>query len=155
MNRRVAVRGIVLHDGKLLCVRLKKYDGRATDGADDYWCTPGGGVDIGEPLLPALRREIVEELGVEPTIGNLLYIQQFVHGNTEQLEFFFHVTNAEDYLHIDLAQTTHGAIEIETVDFIDPSQVRLLPTFLTNESLAEQTTPGAAPKFFNNINNHG
>jgi len=137
-----------MHGGKLLAVRQKQYTGRATVDANDYWCTPGGGVDVGEALLPALERELVEELGVKPVIGNLLFVQQFIHGDTEHMEFFFHITNAADYLELDLSKTTHGAIEIERVDFIDPAQERVLPELLTNENLAAQLTPGAAPKFF-------
>lgn len=137
MNRRVAVRAIITFEDKLFCVRLKKYSGRATKDDNNYWCTPGGGVDPGEPLLAALHREIIEELGVEPVIGNLLYIQQFIHDDTEQLEFFFHVTNARDFLQLDLANTTHGAIEIEKAEFIDPANTTVLPKFLTIEPVAE------------------
>lgn len=152
MNRRVAVRGIVTDNGKLLAVRLRKYAGRATGKDDnDYWCTAGGGVDVGEPLLLALEREMIEELGVKPVIGKLLYVQQFVHDDTEQLEFFFHITNGADYRTIDLGQTTHGAIEIERVDFIDPKAVRTLPAFLAKESLDDATLATATTKFFNYI----
>ncbi len=151
MNRRVAVRAIIIHNEKLLCVRLKKYAGRATKDDNNYWCTPGGGVDPGEALLPALRREIIEELGIEPVIGNLLYLQQFIHDDTEQLEFFFHVTNTEDFFDIDLSKASHGAIEIEQVDFIDPSAQTVLPKFLSLEPLAEHALSSASPIIFNNI----
>lgn len=151
MNRRVAVRGVITRDGKILAVRLKKYAGRATDDANDYWCTPGGGVDVGEPLLPALEREMIEELGVKPVIGKLLYVQQFVHGDTEQMEFFFHITNAADYAAVDLSKTTHGLVEIETVDFIDPAANRVLPQFLTEQLLDDATLAAATTKFFNYI----
>jgi 8-oxo-dGTP pyrophosphatase MutT (NUDIX family) len=134
-----------------LCVRLKKYADKPIGAGGDYWCLPGGGVDVGEPLLPALEREMVEELGIKPVIGNLLYVQQFVYGDTEQMEFFFHVTNAEDYLNIDLAKTTHGAIEIAAVDFINPAKDYTLPTFLATEPLVEHAAQASAPKFFDNL----
>jgi 8-oxo-dGTP pyrophosphatase MutT (NUDIX family) len=148
-TRRVAVRAIILHDGKLLCVRQKRYEGRPTHDANDYWCVPGGGVDVGEALLPALKREIIEELGVEPIVGNLLYVQQFGHEDTEQMELFFHVTNAEDFLNLDLSKSSHGAIEIETVEFIDPKNHHVLPKFLTIEPLAQIQGP---TKFFDYLN---
>jgi ADP-ribose pyrophosphatase YjhB (NUDIX family) len=153
MNRRVAVRGVVVKDGKLLAARLKKYAGRATGSEQDtdYWCTPGGGVDVGESLLIALEREMIEELGVKPIVGRLLYVQQFVHGDTEQIEFFFHVTNTADYADVDLSKTSHGAIEIETVDFVDPRTERVLPQFLASEPLDDASLAVATTKIFNYI----
>lgn len=134
----------------MLGVRLKKYKGKATDDGLDYWCTPGGGVDIGEPLIPALERELIEETGVKPTVGNLLYIQQFEHDNWEHLEFFFHITNTDDYEHINLEATTHGAIEIAEIDFIDPAINTVLPVFLTREDLASDASAGLT-RIFNNF----
>jgi ADP-ribose pyrophosphatase YjhB (NUDIX family) len=149
-NRRVAVRAVILKGNKLLCVRLKNYPGKATGEGEDYWCTPGGGVDIGEPLIPALERELIEETGIKPIIGELLYVQQFQHKDWEHLEFFFHVTNSDDYEQIDLEKTTHGAIEIAEVDFIDPTTSNLLPVFLTKEDLTDDTNRGVA-KIFNSL----
>jgi ADP-ribose pyrophosphatase YjhB (NUDIX family) len=150
MKRRVAVRAIIAKDGKLLCVRLHQYEGKATS-ENDYWCTPGGGVDEGEALVPALKREIIEELGPEPEVGQLLYIQQFIHGDTEQLEFFFHVKNADDYADLDLTTTTHGVTEIAEVDFIDAATENVLPKFLREESFENLEKPGPT-KIFNYIN---
>lgn len=149
-NRRIAVRGIILKDGKLLGVRLKKYKGKATDDGQDYWCTPGGGVDVGEPLIPALERELIEETGVKPIVGKLLYIQQFQHKDWEHLEFFFHILNGGDYEHINLAATTHGAIEIAEINFIDPAAHTVLPVFLAKADLVSDATNGIA-KIFNNF----
>lgn len=149
-HRRVAVRGIVIKDGKLLGVKLKKYVGKATMEDDDYWCTPGGGVDIGEPLIAALEREMIEETGVKPVIGSLLYLQQFQHEDWEHLEFFFHITNAEDYERIDLTATTHGAIEIAEVGFIDPSTETIKPAFLSTVNLNADANRGVT-RIFNNF----
>lgn len=70
-----------------------------------------------------------------------MYVQQFALENegTEFLEFFFHVTNGEDYLNIDLSKTTHGEQEIAEIGFVDPRQSQVLPTFLATEPLAEKT----------------
>jgi 8-oxo-dGTP diphosphatase len=149
-NRRVATRGIILNKGKLLCVRLKKYPGRATDDGQDYWCTPGGGVDIGEPLIPALERELIEETGVKPIVGNLLYIQQFEHKDWEHLEFFFYISNGEDYANINLDETTHGTKEIAEVNFVDASTSNILPIFLTKQDIVADANQGLT-EVFNNL----
>jgi ADP-ribose pyrophosphatase YjhB (NUDIX family) len=125
--RRVAVRGIIFKDGKLLCQKLTAY--RRNDR--DFWCTPGGGLDIGELLEDGLRREMIEETGIEPKIGRLLFMQQFAEDDEkEQMEFFFLIENPEDYETIDLASTTHGVEEVEEVEFIDPKEHVVLPDFL-------------------------
>lgn len=121
-------------DGKLLCVRLKPYY-NAVDGDYDFWCLPGGGVDPGESLLDAFRREMVEELGVEPKVGRLLYVQQFPRHDKEILEFFFLIENPEDFKGADPSKTTHGPAEIEAIDFVDPKTTRILPEFLTADDL--------------------
>ena len=144
MKRRIAVRAIIVRGGRLHCVRLKPYKGKI---AGDYWCVIGGGVEPGEPLIEALKREVVEETGVKPVIGNLLYVQQFRSGGNEQMEFFFHVTNDKDFLNIDLSRTTHGEIEIAKIDFIDVTKETVLPEFLTKEKY--ENLENHPTKFFN------
>jgi 8-oxo-dGTP diphosphatase len=134
MIREIAVRGIVLHEGKLLCVRLKPYKPSLRNRASDFWCLPGGRLELGESLVAGVEREMTEETGVKPVVGNLLYVQQFGRGEKEYAEFFFLITNSRDYLHIDLSQTTHGEEEIE---FIDPTTMYVLPEFLSTEKLAD------------------
>lgn len=130
--RRVNVRGIIFNDGKLFCQQL-------TPGADgeirDYWCTPGGGLDEGESLHAGLYREMIEETGIAPKIGKLLFVQQFHDGKKEQLEFFFHIENVEDYEAIDLAATSHGELEIANCEFIDPKHKNVLPALLQSIDL--------------------
>ena len=148
MDRSVSVRGIAVLDGKLLCVRLKPYPG-AIQGEYDFWCLPGGGVDGGEPILDAFKREMVEELGIEPKTGRLLYVHQFIRKdkNIDMLEFFFHIENPEDYRHVDLAKTTHGTEEIEEIGFVDPGTTHILPDFLTTDDLAGFIAGNEPPRF--------
>jgi len=150
MIRHVTVRGIVLYGGKLLCVRLKPYkDHLRRDNS--YWCLPGGGLDEGEPLVAGIEREMIEETGVAPVVGNLLYVQQFIHGEKDYLEFFFHIKNDADYLNIDLSKTTHGLEEIEEIDFIDPAANHVLPEFLKTENLVEHVRSGIATKVISRL----
>ncbi|HEX6416772.1 MAG TPA: NUDIX domain-containing protein [Candidatus Saccharimonadales bacterium] len=148
-TRRIATRAIIFKDGKLLAQRLTPGD----DGkARTYWCTPGGGLDIGEPLEIGLHREMIEETGIAPKIGRLLFVQQFSEdGEKEQLEFFFHVENPEDYEVIDLASTTHGHIEVEHIEFVDPRKENVLPKFLQSIDIQHYIDTVQAPLIYNEL----
>jgi len=127
--RRVCVRGLIYKNGKLFGQKLHK-------ATDEWWCTPGGGIDPMESLHDALVRELVEETGVKPVIGRLVFVQQFAtkghtsHGEKEQLEFFFLIENADDYDIIDLGSTSHGTLEIAEFGFVDPGEKNMLPVIL-------------------------
>ncbi len=54
---RVRVSAILRREGRVLLCRQEK------DG-DEYWLLPGGGVNLGESLVEALKRELEEELGI-------------------------------------------------------------------------------------------
>ena len=54
---RIRVGALVVNGGRILLVRHEK-DGRA------YWLLPGGGVEEGEQLEDAMRREFAEECGL-------------------------------------------------------------------------------------------
>lgn len=146
-NRRIAVRGVILKGDTILCAKLKKTPGKDSTDTVGYWCTPGGGVDEKEPLIPALERELIEETGIKPVVGSLLYVQQFVHNGREQLEFFFHITNYEDYDTIDLDATSHGAIEIAEIGFIDRASHTILPAFLAERDLVADAAAGTTNVF--------
>lgn len=72
MERKIAVRGIVLNEGKLLCVRLKPYKGHLKRD-NSYWCLPGGGLEKSESLIDGLEREMIEETGVIPGCRSALH----------------------------------------------------------------------------------
>lgn len=122
----LVVRGLVIDkSGKVLAV---KHIGK------DYWCLPGGRVEDGEEITAAIKREMVEELGVEPEIGRLLHVYQFFMESslTQRLEFIFEIKNAQDYAQTDFTKTSHGSEELQAVTWLDLTDQtqKFLPEFI-------------------------
>lgn len=128
-KRRVNVRAIIWKDGKLLAVKHKTKSGEEAS----YWALPGGGLDSFEPLDKGVRRELLEETGIEANVGRILFGQQLRSGRAgrdEELEFFFHISNPQAFTNVILENTTHGNDELARCEFIDPSKENILPDFL-------------------------
>lgn len=68
---RLAVRGIVLHENRLLIVNA--YPGQQSD----LWCAPGGGAEPGQSLPDNLIREIFEETGLTVAVGAAALVNEF------------------------------------------------------------------------------
>ena len=85
----IRCRAIILHEDKLLVVRHT---------GQDFYALPGGKLEFGETMPECIIREITEELGIEPQVGRLLFTNNYIEKNGDQsIEFFFEVTNGEDY----------------------------------------------------------
>ena len=85
---RLAVRGLVMHQDKLLLVNAWP----GTQSA--LWCAPGGGVEPGQSLPDNLAREIHEETGLTVTVGAPALINEFHDPNSEfhQVDIYFRCT---------------------------------------------------------------
>ena len=118
----VSVAGIAVQDGKLFVAR------RAAGGTmSEKWEFPGGKVEDSETCAQALVRELMEEFGVEVSVGERLAGAEFESkGQTRQLEAF-----RINFLSFDFKPCEHtdwrwaSCAEIEAMDFT-PSDLKLL-----------------------------
>jgi len=73
---KVSAKAIIIRDGQLL----------VTKNADTwgfFYLLPGGSQEHGEPLWATLKRECLEEIGVEVHIERLLYIRDYIGSHHE------------------------------------------------------------------------
>ena len=117
----VRVRGVIVDsEGKLLVVHHT--------GNTSFAALPGGHLEWGETVHDALSREMVEELGVVPVIGRLLYVNNFTEKDSIQsIEFFFEILNGDDYKNLDGLERTH-AHELDDVVWISKTDdMKIMP----------------------------
>lgn len=88
---RLAVDAVVEHQGTVLLVEFDDAQfGR-------HFGLPGGGVEAGEAIRPALIREVREETGVAVTVGRLLLVNEYrpeeyanLYNDEPELRLVFH-----------------------------------------------------------------
>jgi len=85
---RLATRGLILKDNKLLLVNAWP------DGQSDLMCAPGGGAELHQSLPVNLRREVFEETGLTVTVGPCVLINEFhdPDGDFHQVDIYFRCT---------------------------------------------------------------
>lgn len=84
---RVRVSGICIKQDSLLLV---KHSGLGKKGI--LWAPPGGEIHFDETAQEALIREFKEETGLDISVDNLLFVNEFKEGSLHAVELFFQVS---------------------------------------------------------------
>lgn len=83
------------------------------------WVMPGGKIDLGEQIVRALRREVMEEVGLDVEVQSLL-------------DVFEHVTPGEDHYHFVIlyyrchplgSDIVHNNAEVAEARWVDPEDL--------------------------------
>lgn len=115
--------GLIVRDGKVLVIRRRK------EPHKDHWSLPGGGVDRGEKVREAVKREVLEETGLEVDVGLVAgYREERVGQDDHCIVIAFHCTVTGGDL-----RAGDDAAEAE---FVDPDEV-----------FRRKTTPGLEDVF--------
>lgn len=90
---RVRVGGILCENEKILLLKHKNL------GPAGYlWLPPGGGVEFGESLHEALKKEFLEETNLKIDVGEYLFTNEFIKQPYHAIELFFMVKRASGTL---------------------------------------------------------
>ena len=72
---------IVDEEGRVLLTK------RSIPPFQGEWVMPGGKIDLGEPIIEALKREVWEEVGLEVQVGELIDIFEHVTPGSDNYHF--------------------------------------------------------------------
>ena len=120
---RIRVCGICIQENKLLMVNHKLYGSES-----DFWSPPGGGINFGESASDALKREFVEETGLEVIVGKMLFVNEFIQPPLHAIEIFFEVVdfNGELVAGGDPEFSEHNQI-LKEVRFLSFDEIEAIP----------------------------
>lgn len=119
---RIRVRscGILIQNGSILLVNQK-----GLNGEKHWWSPPGGGVEFGESIADALKREFLEETGLEVKIGKLIDTSEYINAPYHAVEFFHevHQVNGNVVTGKDPELTEQIILEVKFVPFEELAQL--------------------------------
>ena len=78
--------GVLIENEEILLI---KHRGLGAHG--HLWIPPGGGVEFGSSITHNLKREFLEETGLEVEVGELLFVFEFYDNPLHAIELFFKV----------------------------------------------------------------
>jgi 8-oxo-dGTP pyrophosphatase MutT (NUDIX family) len=126
---RNSAKALIIRDNKLLAI--KKID------EEGFWyLLPGGGQEFGESLHATLRRECVEELGVEVIVGDIRFVRDYIgrnhefadhDGDAHAVEHIFECRLAEDAEPGMGPQSDVGALDVVWLELDRLDSYRLYP----------------------------
>lgn len=111
----VGVGAVIVHDGKVLLVK-RKYEPLA-----GRWSLPGGAVEIGETLEACLAREMLEETGLEVTVGPVIEVfDRITHDEGGRVAYHFVLV---DYLCWPVGGVLSAGSDVAEAVFADPTDL--------------------------------
>lgn len=138
---RLAVRGLMLHDHRLLLVNAWP------TAVSDLWCAPGGGVEPHASLHENLIREMKEETGLDVTVGPQVLVNEFddVERGFHQVDVYFRV-HAEDPHLPEVWLDPEGVVtERRLVTRAELASMRVKPDSLASVAWGDPDAPSYDP----------
>lgn len=120
---RIRVMGIHLHDSKILLVKHK-----SLTKSGIFWAPPGGGMQAGETAHQALKREFLEETGLNIEVKNLLFVNEYHKEPLFAIELFFEIEIISGVLKIGNDPEMSSDMQIiDSVEYLNCEKIQANP----------------------------
>jgi len=111
----VGVGGVIISDGRALLVR------RGIPPLEGQWSIPGGMLESGETLLLGVRRELLEETGIEVTVLELIEVFERINLDGEGKARYHYVVL--DYLCEAVRGEARAGSDVTEVAWATPAEL--------------------------------
>ncbi len=134
---RVRVCGLLDNGDRILMI---KHNSIGPEG--HLWLPPGGGVDFRESAEQTLKREFLEETGLNIEVNEFLFVYELINERHHAIELFYRVTWLDGRLTLgkDPELDTESQI-IEEVAFLSHEEIGKMDTALLHGIFTEVNTP--------------
>ena len=122
--------GLLLYQRKIVIQQRNKYEQYS-----GKWELPGGKQEDDETLVEALRRELIEEVGVAANIADLKPVYKLPYYNNRSMLHFFYVGHC-----LRMPESKEGK-QIKTVELSKIDKVDFLPSNLAFLQWAQANNP--------------
>jgi len=130
---RLRVCGILFKEDAIL---LAEHSGIGEKGR--LLIPPGGGVEFGESVQDALKREFLEETGIRIRVDELLTIHEYIEPPLHAVEFFFLVTaESRQQPHTGYDPELKENQIIQNVNFVTFEKLRIMDSRNKHQILRE------------------
>jgi 8-oxo-dGTP diphosphatase len=107
----VGVGGVVIHEGRALLIK------RGSEPLKDQWSIPGGTLELGESIQEGVRRELLEETGIEVRVGELIEVfDRIFRDAAGKIQYHFVIV---DYLCEKLSGEARAASDVTDVAWVN------------------------------------
>lgn len=118
----VRVYGILINENKEVLLSAERRNGH------EFTKFPGGGLEFGEGITDCLKREFMEELGIEIEVRELFYLtdffQQSAFNKNHQLISVYYFVGFADCASIRCSDLRSGTADEETVHWVRLSDLK-------------------------------
>lgn len=73
------VSALCVREGHVLLVEHRSFAPEDPGMPESYWILPGGVVERGETLVEAVKRELIEETGLECRVGSMVFVKELLY----------------------------------------------------------------------------
>jgi 8-oxo-dGTP diphosphatase len=111
----VGVGGVVIHEGRALLIK------RGSEPLKDQWSIPGGTLELGESIQEGVRRELLEETGIEVRVGELIEVFDRIFRDADgKIQYHFVIV---DYLCEAISGEARAASDVTDVAWVNEADL--------------------------------